>query len=260
MRLAVEKLLDRAADQRGARGAANEDNFLDVGRLELGVGEGLLEGPDRAVNDGTNQRLKFAASELARIDTAVRQEETERSGFGFRELMLQADQGFAEFLCELAVRGKVDFMLLPDEFVYKSLQKIVDIVSAKVGVAIGGEYLIDVAVAGGDELQNGNIKRAAAEIVDGNFATLSFVQAVGQRGGSRLIDETHNFEAGNFAGVFCSLALCIVEIRGHGDDRAVNSFTEECFRPVFQFAQNECRNFRRSEHLFAENDANDVLA
>jgi len=36
------KTPDHAADQRDARGAANEDNFLDVGRLELRIGEPRL--------------------------------------------------------------------------------------------------------------------------------------------------------------------------------------------------------------------------
>src|SRR6266850_949270 len=259
MRLAIEKFLHHAADQRGARDAANENNFLNVGRLELGVDKGLLEGPDRAINDGANQCLEFAASEFARIDTAVRQGEPKRGGFGFRQPMLQADQGFAQFLRELAMGRKINFILLQDEFVDKSLQKIVDIVAAEVRVAVGGEHLIDIAVTGGDELQNGNIKRAAAEIVDGNTAALFFMQAVGERRGSRLINEPENFEAGDFAGVFCGLALRVVEIGRHGDDRAVDGFTEESFGPVFQFAQNECRNFRRSEDFVAQHHANYVF-
>src|SRR6266436_4501438 len=260
MRLAVKKLLDHAADQRGARGAANEDHFLDVGRLELGVGEGLLERHDRAVHDGANERLEFTASEFAHENAAVRQREPQRGGFGFRELMLQADQGFAEFLREFAMGRKIDFILLQDKLVYKSLQKIVDIVAAEVRVAVGGEHLIDIALARGDEFQDGNIKRAAAEIVDGHAATLFFMQAVGERRGSRLVDETENFQTGDFAGVFGGLALRVVKIRRYGDDRAIDGFPEERFRPVFQFAQYECGDFRWSENLFAENDANDVFA
>ena len=58
--------------------------------------------------------------------------------------MLQADQGFAQFLREFAVRGKVDFMLLQDEFVDKGLQKIVNVIAAKMGIAVGA--MIDIAV------------------------------------------------------------------------------------------------------------------
>src|SRR6267378_3026257 len=199
---------------------------------------------------------RISASNSPRVNASVRQGEPKRGGFGFRQLMLQADQGFAEFLRELAMGRKVDFMLLQDKFVYKSLQKIVDIVAAEVRVAVGRKYLIDVAVARGNEFQDGNIKRAAAEIVDGHATTLFFMQAVGERRGGRLIDEPENLEAGDFAGIFCGLALRVVEIGRHGDDRTIHGFTEERFRPVSQFAQNECRNFRWSEDLVAQYHAN----
>src|SRR5690348_14507920 len=107
------------------------------------------------------------------------------------------------------------------------------------GVAVGRENLIDVAVAGGNELENGDIESAAAEIVDGDFAALFFVKAVSERGRGRLVDETEDFEAGNFAGVFGGLALRIVEIRGDGDHGAVDRFAEVSFRPMFKFAQDE---------------------
>jgi len=41
MRLATEEFLHGAADQRGARGAADQDYFVHVSGLELGVGKGL---------------------------------------------------------------------------------------------------------------------------------------------------------------------------------------------------------------------------
>src|SRR5260370_1816673 len=62
-------------------------------------------------------------------------------------------------------------------------------------VAIGGKNLKDIAVGGGNELENGNVEGTAAEIVDGNFAALFFVKAVGERGGGGLVDEPQNFEA-----------------------------------------------------------------
>ena len=85
------------------------------------------------------------------------------------------------------------------------------------------------------------------------------MQTVGKCGGGRLIDEAQNFEASNFAGVFGGLALRVIEIRRDGDDSAIDGFTEEGFGPVFQFAQNECGNFRRSEDFVAQHHANYVL-
>src|SRR5690606_30942759 len=69
----------------------------------------------------------------------------------------------------------------------------VEVFTAEEGVAIGGLYLED-AVA---DFQNGDIEGTAAEVVDGNRLAFGLVQAVGEGGGSRLVDDAQHFEAGN---------------------------------------------------------------
>src|SRR6266436_2804219 len=64
----------------------------------------------------------------------------------------------------------------------ESLQKIVNVVAAKMSVAVGGKNLENIAVARGDQFEDGNVEGAAAEIVDGDgddgavngFAKISF--------------------------------------------------------------------------------------
>src|SRR2546429_3234135 len=174
--------------------------------------------------------------------------------------MLHVDQRFAKLLREFAVGREIDFIVLENLLVDKGLQKIVNIIAAEMGVAVGGENLIDVAVAGGNELENGDVESAAAEIVDGDFAALFLVKAVGECSSSRLIDKAQNLEAGDFAGVLCGLALCIVEICRDGDNGAVDSFAEVGFSPILQFTQDKSGNFRRRENFAAEFDADDVFA
>ena len=116
---------------------------------------------------------------------------------------------------------------------HEGLQQIVDVVAAEVRVAVGREDLIDVAFAGGNELENGNIERAAAEIVNGDAAALLFVQAVSERGGRWLVDQAQNFEASDFAGVFGGLALGVVEIGRDGDDGAIDRSRRSRPRPNF---------------------------
>src|SRR6266571_2662748 len=149
--------------------------------------------------------------------------------------------------------------MLKNQFVNESLKQIVDVVAAQMRVAIGGENLEDIAIGRGNKLQDGNVEGAAAEIVDGYFAALFFVETVGEGGRSGLVDEANNFEAGDFAGVLGGLALGIVEIRRHGDDGAVDWFGEMGFGPVFQFAENERGNFGRGENFIAEFHADDVF-
>jgi hypothetical protein len=117
-----------------------------------------------------------------------------------------------------------------------------------------------IAFGRGNEFENRNVKGAASEIVDGDFATLFFVEAVSERSGGRLVDETEHFEAGDFAGVLGGLALGVIEIGWNGDDGTTDGFAEMGFGPVFQFAEDEGGNLRRSENLVAESYADDVLA
>src|SRR5207302_18424 len=132
--------------------------------------------------------------------------------------MLHVDQRFAKLLREFAMRRKIDFIVLEYQFVDKGLQKIVNVVAAEMGVAIGGENLIDVAIAGGNELENGDIEGAAAEIVDGDFAALPFGQCVRARSSGPLVARAANFRAGDYAGVLGGLGLGVVELRGDGDN------------------------------------------
>src|SRR6266849_6529724 len=150
------------------------------------------------------------------------------------------------------MRRKIDLVVLENPFVDESLQQIIDVVSAQVGVAIGGENLEDIAISRGAKLKNRNIEGAAAKIVDGNLAALLFVQAVGEGCRSGLIDKAKNFQTGDFAGVFGGLALGIIEIGRHSDHGAIDGFAEIGFGPIFQFTQNESGNLRRGEESVAE--------
>src|SRR6266849_3508442 len=147
--------------------------------------------------------------------------------------MLQLDEFFAKFLREFAVGRKVNFIVLENLFVDESLQQIVNVVAAEVRVAVGGKNLEDVAFGGGNQFEDGNVKGAAAEIVDGDFAALLFVEAVGKRGRGRFVHEAKNFETGDFAGVLGGLALGVVEIGGDGDHGAIYRFAEMGFGPIF---------------------------
>jgi hypothetical protein len=93
-----------------------------------------------------------------------------------------------------------------------------------VGVSVGGLNLED-AVA---EFQDRDIEGAAAEVVygDGLFLLRVFVEAEGERGRGRLVDDALNLEACDLSGVLGSLALGVVEVRGNGNDRFGYAFAE----------------------------------
>ncbi len=90
----------------------------------------------------------------------------------------------------------------------------VEVVAAEAVVAGGGQDLDD-AVA---DLEHGHVKGAAAEVVDHDLLVALLVDAVGQRGRGRLVDDALDLEAGDAAGVLGGLTLRVGEVGGDGDD------------------------------------------
>src|SRR5207249_4433110 len=78
VRFTVEKLLDGAADEGRARGAANEDDFVHVGGLKMGVGECLFDGGHGAVDNRANKGIECAARKLVSEYCSVREREAKR--------------------------------------------------------------------------------------------------------------------------------------------------------------------------------------
>ena len=69
------------------------------------------------------------------------------------------------------------------------------------------------------ELEDRDVERAAAEVVDGDLLVVLLVEPVGEGGRGRLVDDPADLEAGDPAGVLGRLALGVVEVRRDGDDR-----------------------------------------
>ena len=93
---------------------------------------------------------------------------------------------------------------------------------------------------------------------------MPLVEAVRQRRRRRLVDDAQDVEAGDAAGVARRRALRVVEVRGHGDDGAVDFVVElallgkKRFGAVLQVAQDERGNLRRRELARAEADPDDA--
>ena len=84
-------------------------------------------------------------------------------------------------------------------------------------------------------------------------------QAVGQRGGRRLVDDALDFQAGNLPGVLRRLPLGVVEVRRHGDDRLVDLVAEVALGGFLQLAQDLRGDFRRRVLLVADLDLHVVV-
>ncbi len=127
---------------------------------------------------------------------------------------------------------------LIDQVIHDAL---VEIVAAQEGIAAGGAHLEDAFA----HVQDGDIEGAAAQVVDGDDFVLFLVQAVGQGRSGRLVDDAQHFQAGDLAGILGGVALGIVEISRHGDDRLGDRFAQVGFGVGLEFGQDHGRNFRR---------------
>ena len=93
---------------------------------------------------------------------------------------------------------------------------LVKVVAAQRRVTVGGQHLEHAL----GQFQDGNIKRAAAQVIHGIHTFRGVIQAVGNRCRSRFVQQTQHIQSGQFGGIFGGLALRIVKIRWHGNHRA----------------------------------------
>ena len=141
---------------------------------------------------------------------------------GRRELDLGLLCSLVETLQRHRVGAQVDRLVALEVGNQPVDDRLVEVVAAEVVVA-GGRLDLEHAVA---DLEHRHVERAAAEVEDEDRLVGLLVQPVGQRGRGGLVDDALDVQPGDLAGVLGRLALVVVEVRGNGDHRAVDAFTE----------------------------------
>ena len=127
---------------------------------------------------------------------------------------------------------------------------LIEVVAAEMRVAVGRLHLDDAFA----HLENRDVERAAAEVVDGDRLVLLLVEPVRQRRRRRLVDDAHHLEAGDLAGVLGRLPLRVVEVGRHGDDRLGDRLPEILLRGLLQLLQNHRGDFGRRIFLAVRAD------
>ncbi len=120
---------------------------------------------------------------------------------------------------------------------------MVEVVAAKVCVAIG-RLNLKHAVA---KFKNRDIECAAAKVEHSNFLFfVRFVETICKGGRCRLVHNTANFKARNLAGLFCGLALRVVEVCRNSDNGFSHFLSEVVFCCFLHFLKNHSGDFLRS--------------
>ena len=111
---------------------------------------------------------------------------------------------------------------------------VVPVVATEV-VVTRGRADLDHAVA---DLEQRHVERAATEVEDQDgLLLLALVQAVGQRGRGRLVDDAQHVETGDLAGFLGGLALGVLEVGGDGDHRIGDVLAEVALGVALQLLQ-----------------------
>ena len=257
VRLLAGELLDLLLHGGHAGHAADEDDVVDLrDALVLGVVERLADRRDDAVEQVGGQLVELRAREAhvevlgaALVGGDERQVDLRLLRGG------QLDLGLLGRLVE-ALQGhrvlrQVDALVALELGREPVDDRLVEVVAAEVVVTRGRLDLED-AVA---DLEHGHVERAAAEVEDEDRLVGLLVEPVGQRGGGRLVDDALDVEAGDLAGVLGRLALVVVEVRGDGDDRAVDGLAEVGLGVGLELAEDHRADLGRGVLLAAGLDA-----
>ncbi len=255
MRFLAEKFADNLDDLGHSGHAADQHHFVDVLCRHARIGQGFLAGFDGALDQIVNELFQLGPRELGHQvprPAGVRSDEgqVDLGLLRRRQLDFRPLGGFLEPLKGHPVLAQIDPLVFFELLHQPVHDPEVEIIAAEVGVAVGGLDFED-AVA---DLQNGDIERPAAEVVDRDALVLLLVETVGQRGGRRFVDDTKHVEAGDLPRVLGGLALAVVEVRRHGDDRLADFLPEIILRRLLHFLENHRRDFRRAVPFTAQLD------
>ena len=208
MGLTTEEVLHRLLDLRHAGHAANQDDLVDLARLQAGILQRRGTRIDRALDQILDQCFQLRPGqldvEMLRPRRVRRDERQVDLGLG---RCGQLDLGLLGRLLE-ALQRELVFAQIDALLFLKLVGEIlhdpgVEIFAAEECVTVGRLDLED-AIA---NFENGNIERAAAKVIDRDRARLFLLEAIGQCRRRRLVDDAQHFEAGDLARVLGGLAL-----------------------------------------------------
>ena len=155
------------------------------------------------------------------------------------------------------VLAQVDALLLLELADHVVDDPLVEVLAAQERVAVGRQHLeLLLAVHVGD-LDDRDVERAAAQVIDGDLAVaplVLLVQAESQRGGGRLVDDPLDLQARDAPGVLGGLPLRIVEVGRHRDHGVSHRLAQVVLGRLLHLAKHFGRNLLRRDLLAAHLD------
>ena len=250
----ARNLLDFFHDGGNARRSADENDFVDIVIRKSGVLHGKTHRLRRLFHKIGNERLEFLARDLdfEVRGTGVRhRNEGQRNGRGIhaRKLDLGFFRRFLQALHRHFVFGKINAVALFEFLNHIIHNAFIEVVAAQTVVAVRGKHFKHAV----GNFQNGNVERAAAQVVNHDFAVfLVFIESVRKRGSRRLVDDAQYVQSCDLARVLRRLTLRVGEIRGAGDHGVRDLAADIRFRVLFELGEDHRRDLLRRIRLFVD--------
>src|SRR6266480_1369769 len=191
---------------RHARHAAHQHELVHVALGKLRIFQTILDRLHRALDERIGELLEFCAGQL--LLNVLRPARVRRDERQIDLVFLRARQRnfcffsfFFDSLYGIRLFGQINPGIL-FEFADDPVHDLrIPVVTAEVRIAIG-RFHLENAVA---DFKNGDVERAATQIVNRNLLVFLLVEAVSERRGCGLIDDAQHFKTCDFARVLGSV-------------------------------------------------------
>lgn len=244
-RVTAEDALDGLGNLGHAGHTTDEDNFLDVLGLEVGILESLADGLNGALDKGIHHGLELSTGKLDVdvLGTGGISSDEGKVDVGLerrRKLDLGLLSGLADSLDGHAVTGEINVGVLLELLNDVADERDIKILTTKMGVTVGGLDLEDTVL----DLENGDIESTTAKIVDSDNAVSLLLKTVGESSGSGLVDDTENVEASNLTSILGGLTLGVVEVSGDGNNGVLDGLAEVGLGGLLHLVEDKATNLR----------------
>lgn len=198
----------------------NEQHLAELGGGDSRIAQGLVHRTCRALDEIARHRFERAARkrgfQVKRTCASLGEKrEVHARRIDRGKLLFRGGRSLAYALERGGVATHVDAVLAHEPLGEVIDDALVEIVAAEMVVARRGEHLDDPVAY----LDHRYVERTASQIVDHDLLRACVVEAVGEGGRGRLVDDAQHVEPRDAPGVLRRLALHVVEIGGHGDHR-----------------------------------------
>jgi hypothetical protein len=234
--LAVKELLEKSLDLWNSGRTTNEDNVVNVGLLDLGILENLLDWLEGTLEEINVELLELGSGKSLREVVAIMESLNLDSGrhlgrestLGLFNLTLQLTHG-------LEVLGDVHIVLLVVDLGEVLDDTVIEILTTQVSITGSRQDLEDTILNG----EKGNIESSSSEIVDDDLTLITLlVKTVGDSGSGWLVNNSENVETGNDTSILGGLTLSIIEVSWNGDDGVGDLVSKVSLGDFLHLAQN----------------------